>query len=105
MLSRKQGPFRQFPPADSNSSSLFVALNHVHVANACGLRIEARDSFRSALTQKIPTLVQILFELPTSFSFGLAGTTLSYLPEELVLLVYQLAYPLSDVFIFHLDSP
>lgn len=79
-------------------------LDRFDIANACSFWIEARDSFRSTLTEKIPALIQILFERSEPLSVGIGGTTFSFLPEELVLLVYQLAYPLSKVLIFHLGS-
>jgi hypothetical protein len=76
-------------------------LNRLHVANARSFGIEACGSFRSTLSEKIPALVQILFELTHPLALGIGGGTLSFLPEELVLLMYQLLYPLSKVLIFH----
>lgn len=87
-----------------DAASLFVVLDRFDVAYVCSFGIEARDSFRSTLTEKIPALIQILFELAAPLSLGVGGTTFSFLPEELVLLVYQLADPLSKVLIFHPGS-
>jgi hypothetical protein len=81
--------------------SLFVVLNRSDVSNAGGFRILARDSFRPTLAEKIPALVQILFELAAPLSTGLGRTTLGFLPEEFLLLVHQLVDPLSNVLIFH----
>jgi hypothetical protein len=76
-------------------------LNCFDIANARSFGIEACGSFRSTLSEKIPALVQILFNLTHPLALGIGGSTLSFLPEELVLLMYQLAYPLSKVLIFH----
>ena len=83
-----------------SSPSLVVVLNRFDIANA-RFGIEACGSFRSTLSEKIPALVQILFNLTHPLALGVGGGTLSFLPEELVLLMYQLAYPLSKVLILH----
>jgi hypothetical protein len=71
------------------------------ITNVRSFGIEARGSFRSTLSKKIPALVQILFDLTHPIALCKGGGTLSFLPEELVLLTHQLAYPLSKVLIFH----
>jgi hypothetical protein len=76
-------------------------LNCFDVANASSFGIEARGSFGSTLSEKIPALVQILLEVAPPLALGIAGVTLGFLPEEFVLLTYQLLYPLSEVLIFH----
>jgi hypothetical protein len=81
--------------------SLVVVLNCFDVANASSFGIEARGSFCSTLSEKIPALVQILLEVAPPLALGIAGVTLGFLPEEFVLLMYQLLYPLSKVLIFH----
>jgi hypothetical protein len=84
-----------------SSPSLLVVLNCFDIANARSFGIEACGSFRSTLAEKVPALVQILFDLTHPLALGIVGGTLSFLPEEFVLLMYQLAYPLSQVLIFH----
>jgi len=49
------------------------------------------------VSEKVPARVQILFNLTHPLALGIGGGTLSFLPEELVLLMYQLAYPLSRI--------
>ena len=98
---RRHGDKFQWP-ASLSSPSLIVVLNRVGVANARSFGIEARGSFRSTLSEQIPALVQILLELAPTLAHGIGGTTLGFLPEELVLLMHQLAYPLSKVLILHL---
>jgi len=85
----------------TSSPSLLVVFNCFDIANIRSFGIEACGSFRSTLPEKIPALVQILFNLTHPLALGIGGSTLSFLPEELVLLMYQLAYPLSKVLIFH----
>ena len=80
---------------------MVVVLNCFDIANARRFGIEACGSFRSTLSEKIPALVQILFNLTHPLAHGKGGGTLSFLLEELVLLMHQLAYPLSKVLIFH----
>jgi len=84
-----------------SSSLLVVVLNCFDIANVRSFGIEACGSLRSTLSEKIPALVQILFDLTHPLALGIGGGTLSFLVEELVLLMYQLAYPLSKVLIFH----
>jgi hypothetical protein len=81
--------------------SLVVVLDCFDIANARSFGIEACGSFRPTLSEKIPALVQIRFELTHPLALGIGGGTMSFLPEEFVLLMYQLAYPLSEVLIFH----
>ena len=76
-------------------------LNRFDVANARSFRIEAGCSFRSALSEKIPALIQILLELAAPLAHGIGGATFGFLLEELVLLMHQLAYPLTKVLIFY----
>ena len=85
----------------TSSPLLIVVLNRFNVADACSFRIKARGSFCSTLSEKIPALVQILLEVAPPLALGIAGVTFGFLPEELVLLMYQLLYPLSNVLIFH----
>ena len=80
---------------------MLVVLNCFDIANVRGFGIEACGSFRSTLSEKIPALVQIRFNLTHPLALGIGGGTLSFLPEELVLLMHQLEYPLSKVLIFH----
>jgi hypothetical protein len=76
-------------------------LNSFDITNVRSFGIQARGSFRSPLSQKIPALVQILFNLTHPLALGIGCGTLSFLPEELVLLMHQLVYPLSEVRIIH----
>ena len=85
----------------TSSPLLVVVLNCVNVTDACRFGIKARGSFRSTLSEKIPALIQILFDFTHPLALGIGGGTLSFLVEELVLLIYQLAYSLSKVLIFH----
>jgi hypothetical protein len=85
----------------TSSPSLVVVLNCFDIANVRSFGIEACGSFRSTLSEKIPALVQMLFNLTRALALGIGGGTLSFLPKELVLLMHELAYPLSKVLFFH----
>ena len=71
------------------------------ITNVRSFGIEACGSFRSTLSQKIPALVQIFINFTHPLALGIGGGTLSFLPEELVLLMHELVHPLSKVLIFH----
>jgi hypothetical protein len=85
----------------NESPLLVVALNRVNVTDACRFGIKARGSFCSTLPEEVPALVQILLEVAPPLALGIAGVTFGFLSVELVLLMYQLLYPLSKVLIFH----
>ena len=85
----------------TSSPSLVVVLNCYDIACVRSFGIEACGSFRSTLSEQIPALVQMLFNLTHPLALGIGGDTLSFLPEELVLLMHQFVYALSKVLIFH----